>query len=146
MKRGLKRLRAYNVVERMFRSERQIRAAVVEAKADRQHNDIDRQRKSHISDPTAGKAIANMTPLKHVTLRDGYVVRDPETWLSLIDQVYSEISDNERKIVRLFYSGRSAISVSIECHVYESTVYRIRSETRHMATELACQYGLIKVV
>lgn len=146
MRKDLKRIKAYNIVEKMFRNQKEIEQAVLEARCGRNtHSREGGAGHTHISDPTAREAIANIMPLTKVELRNGYVVYEPEKWLQMIHYVYSEMHENERKIMQLFYSGASAVRVSIECHVYESTVYRIRNECRHMATELACQYGLVRV-
>lgn len=148
MKRDLMRIKAYSIVDRMFRNQRSIETAVLEARSGDRASCNARGGGSgtpHISDPTAREAIANIMPISAVQLPNGYTVRDPETWLKVIHYVYSEMAEPDRKVVQMFYSGKSAIAVSIECHVYESTVYRLRSECRHMATELACQYGLVRV-
>lgn len=146
MQRDLKRTKAYSIVERMFRNLREIENAVLEKRSG--HGTSCRAGGSgnpYISDPTAREAIENIMPIQSVELPNGAIIRDPETWIKLIHYVYNEMSESERKIMQLFYSGKSAIAVSIECNVYESTVYRIRSECRHMGTELACQYGLVRV-
>lgn len=148
MKKDLMRIKAYGIVDKMFRNQHEIELAVAERRCGQSRSPGSRGGGSgtpHISDPTAREAIENIMPIPSVELSNGYTVREPERWLQVIHFVYSEMSDGDRKIVQMFYSGKSAIAVSIECHVYESTVYRLRSECRHMATELACQYGLVRV-
>ena len=147
VKRDLMRVKAYSIVDRMFRNQRAIEIAVAEKRCGNRSFGArgGGSGTPHISDPTAREAIANIMPISAVELPNGYTVRDPETWLKVIHYVYSEMAEPDRTVVQMFYSGKSAIAVSIECHVYESTVYRLRSECRHMATELACQYGLVRV-
>jgi hypothetical protein len=59
--------------------------------------------------------------------------------------LYDECPAIEKKAMLYFYGGHSAVDTALEIGMDESTVYRIRSEFRHMMTEIACQFGLVYV-
>lgn len=142
-----KRVKAYGIVEFMLRNQKEIEFAVYERRHGKMsHGKTGGSGKAFISDPTAKEAIDNVTPLPAVELPNGSVVREPEKWIKVMHFVYGAMDPIERKIMQMFYSGKSVIAVSIECHVDESTVYRVRGEYRHRATEAACQEGLVKVM
>lgn len=100
---------------------------------------------TYISDPTAQTAVRLATDLAAVTLDDGWTVRRPEQWLRIVRYLYSECPSAESKAMRYYYRGHSALETGMQYFMDESTVYRIKSEFKHMATELACQYGLVRV-
>lgn len=146
MKKKEARDRAYRTVEKVLQREGEIEIAVKEARLQAgSRTRTGGGGHTYISDPTAQTAVRLATDLAAVTLDDGWTVRRPEQWLRIVRYLYSECPSAESKAMRYYYRGHSALSTSMRFHMDESTVYRIKSEFRHMATELACQYGLVRV-
>lgn len=145
MKRSKGRRDAYYTVSIMFVRQTQIAAAVAEARAGGHQSDGETARRSTTPDPTAAAAIRNMSPLDKVVLDNGAVVRRPELWLEIIEYAYGECTPWERKVMRYFWDGHSAISTSLKYHVGERTIYYLRQEMISVATHLACQHGLVTI-
>ena len=146
MKKRDTRNNAYRLVERVLRNQRGIERAVKEARLQPGGHSGGSAGHAFVSDPTAQQAVRLATELKAVTLEDGWTLRRPEAWVKLVHYLYKECPATESKAMRYYYSGHNAIETGLYCAMDESTVYRIRQEFRHMATELACQYGLVRVV
>lgn len=99
-----------------------------------------------MSDPTAQQAVRLATELKAVTLDNGWTLRWPERWLRVIGCAYDNCYPYEARAMRYYYDGHTAVMTGEQYGMDQSTVYRIRAEFLHLATELACQYGLVRVV
>lgn len=141
------RRNAYRIVEKILRSQQAIELAVAEARAMKGGGHTGGSTgHAFVSDPTAQQAVRMVSELAAVTMDDGWVVRSPEKWLRVVHHLYDECPATESKAMRYYYGGHSAVETGLYCAMDESTVYRIRQEFRHMATELACQYGLVRVV
>lgn len=145
MKKCDARNNAYRLVERVLRNQRGIERAVKEARMQSGGHSGGSSGHAYISDPTAQQAVRLATELQAVTLDNGLVVRLPERWLKIVQHLYRECPATESRAMRYYYSGHNAIETGVYCAMDESTVYRIRQEFRHMATELACQCGLVRV-
>lgn len=145
MKKRDARNNAYRLVERVLRNQRGIERAVKEARMQSGGHSGGSSGHAYISDPTAQQAVRLATELQAVTLDNGLVVRLPERWLKIVQHLYRECPATESRAMRYYYSGHNAIETGVYCAMDESTVYRIRQEFRHMATELACQCGLVRV-
>ena len=145
MKKFDARNNAYRLVERFLRNQRVIERAVKEARMQSGGHSGGSSGHAYISDPTAQQAARLATELQAVTLDNGLVVRLPERWLKIVQHLYRECPATESRAMRYYYSGHNAIETGVYCAMDESTVYRIRQEFRHMATELACQCGLVRV-
>ena len=63
-----------------------------------------------------------------------------------MNHLYAECPATESNAMRYYYNGHNAVETARYCAMDESTISRIRQEFRHMATEMACQYGLVRVV
>ena len=146
MKKRDARNNAYRLVERVLRNQRSIERAVKEARLQPRGHSGGSAGHAFVSDPTAQQAVRLATELKVVTLDDGWTLRMPERWLTIVNHLYAECPATESNAMRYYYSGHTAVETGLHCAMDESTVYRIRQEFRHMATELACQYGLVRVV
>jgi len=145
MKKRDARNNAYRLVERVLRNQRSIERAVKEARLQPGGHSGGSAGHAFVSDPTAQQAVRLATELRAVTLDDGWTLRRPEMWLRVVRHLYDECPATESNAMRYYYSGHNAIETGLHCAMDESTVYRIRQEFRHMATELACQYGLVRV-
>lgn len=137
--------KAYRLVEKILRNQRSIERAVKEARMQSGGHSGGGSGHAYISDPTAQQAVRLATELQAVTLDNGWTVRLPERWLKIVQHLYRECPATESRAMRYYYSGHSAVETGVYCAMDESTVYRIRQEFRHMATELACQLGLVRV-
>ena len=145
MKKCDARNNAYRLVERVLRNQRGIERAVKEARMQSGGHSGGCSGHVYISAPTAQQAVRLATELQAVTLDNGWTVRLPERWLKIVQHLYRECPATESRAMHYYYSGHSAIETGVYCAMDESTVYRIRQEFRHMATELACQCGLVRV-
>ena len=146
MKKQDVRNKAYRLVEKVLRNQRGIERAVKEARLQPGGHSGGCAGHAFVSDPTAQQAVRLATELSVVTLDDGWTLRMPERWLTIVNHLYAECPATESNAMRYYYGGHNAVETGAHCAMDESTVYRIRQEFRHMATELACQYGLVRVV
>lgn len=146
MKKQDVRNKAYRLVEKVLRNQHGIERAVKEARLQPGGHSGGCAGHAFVSDPTAQQAVRLATELRAVTLDDGWTLRSPERWLTIVNHLYAECPATESNAMRYYYSGHNAVETGAHCAMDESTVYRIRQEFRHMATELACQYGLVRVV
>lgn len=140
---------AYKYVGKILRNHQEINKAVKEAREMQQcggHTGGNGDGHSYVSDPTAQQAVRLATELRSVTLDDGWTIRRPEKWLRVIELTYRACYPYEEKAIRYYYAGHSALKTSEECGMDQSTFYRMRSDVIHIATELACQFGLVRVV
>lgn len=142
-----KRKKAYDLVKHVFRNEELIKLAVLEAKT-REHKEMcGGGGTSYKSDPTAGKSIRALTDVPVVRV-DDWLLRRPEDWLRVIQLTYANTKDLERSIMRKYYSGYriAEIARNEDCGYAESTLYSILDNFQQLAVEIACQFGLIRVV
>lgn len=141
------RSRAYKQVDMILKNDRAIKAAVLEIREGKHGSNTGGAGSGHafVSDPTAMTAIANAAPIGAIKLSDGYVVRQPEKWLSVVKYLYYVFPKMEGKAVRYYYDGHSAIETSTKFETSERNFYYIREDFRQAAVELACQYGLVQV-
>lgn len=143
------RARAYKLVEYILRNDEAIKNAVVEARLEQSRggNHTGGSGSGHavISDPTAIKAIKQTLRIKSVALSDGNIVHQPEKWLMVLNYLYSVFPKSERRAVRYFYDGHSAVETSMRFETSERNFYYIREDFRQACVELACQCGLVKV-
>lgn len=142
-----KRSRAYAVVRSIFKLEREIRLAVIEAKTAQKKDLSGGGGHAFISDPTAGQAARLMTEVKLVTMEDGKKIYRPEVWLRVINLTYKLTPDKEGDIMRRYYAGEKFASMSTEGCGYElPSLYVFRRSFENLAVEIACQFGLVKVI
>lgn len=141
-----RRKRAYRLVRSIFRAEKDIRLAVEEYKTKERREMTGGSRSAFVSDPTAGKAERLISPVPAVRL-DSWIVYKPETWLCVIKSTYSMAKEAERDIMRRYYAGES-ISAMVDsgCGYEKPTLYVIVRSFENLAVEIACQFGLVKVV
>ena len=102
-----------------------------------------------ISDPTASKAIKNLTPLKFVTVKDGVIIKFPEKWLEVIDKTYNWCNrqqDCRYEVARRRYNGEDYRKTCLDLHISEATQRRLLEKVRIYATLQAVQAGLIKIL
>ncbi len=146
MKKKDVRNKAYRLVEKVLRNQRGIERAVKEARLQPGGHSGGCAGHAFVSDPTAQQAVRLATELKAVTLDDGWTLRSPERWLKVVKCAYENCYPYEARAMRYYYDGHTAVRTGEQYGMDQSTVYRIRAEFLHLATELACQYGLVRVV
>ena len=141
-----KRKAAYWQVDNVFYEERAIRQAV---RAQREDSGA-----AHaiggghsISDPTGSAAVRRATPLQSVTLATGRVIHKPESWLYVCDVCYGRMSEQEARILRLYYSRRmSPVEIVVKIGGYSKrAIYYLVHRFCSYGVELAYQLGLVKV-
>ena len=142
------RARAYKLVEYILRNDEAIKNAIVEARLKQSiGGDTGGSGSGHamVSDPTAMAAIKQISRIKSVVLDDGNTVYHPEKWLMVLNYLYSVFPKTERRAVRYFYNGHSAVETSMRFETSERNFYYMREDFRQACVELACQCGLVKV-
>lgn len=147
MKEETRRKKAYKFVKRVFESEQLIKLAVTEAKTAERKDLCGGGGNSYRSDPTAGKTMRALTPVPIVRI-DDWQLRRPEDWLKVIALTYANTRELERDIMRKYYSGYkiSELANKERCGYAESTLFAILDRFQQLAVEIACQFGLIRVV
>ena len=142
------RARAYKLVEYILRNDEAIKEAIIETRLkQRIGGNTGGGASGHamISDPTAMAAIKQTSRIKSVVLDDGNTVHQPEKWLMVLNYLYSVFPKSERRAVRYFYNGHSAVETSMRFETSERNFYYMREDFRQACVELACQCGLVKV-
>lgn len=149
-KKITRRDKSYELVYHIFKHEKDIRLAVVEAKTANRRDMCGGGGTPHVSDPTAGKTIRLLTAVPSVKL-DDWTVHRPEDWLKVIALTYANTGELEGEVMRKYYDGYKMSEQGNESSPYysgyaESTLYAILDRFQHLAVEIACQLGLIRVV
>jgi hypothetical protein len=146
-----RRKKSYKFVKKIFANEQLIKLAVVEAKtAERREMCGGGGGNSYRSDITAGKTIRILTPVPIVRI-DDWLLRRPEDWLKVIALTYANTRELEREVMRKYYNGYKISELANEasphyCGYAESTLFAILDRFQSLAVEIACQFGLIRVV
>ena len=146
MKKHEIRKNAYKFVGKILSNQHSIERAVKEARLQPGGHSGGGGGHAFVSDPTAQQAVRLATELKAVTLDDGWILRWPERWWKVVKCAYENCYHYEARAMRYYYDGHTAVRTGEQYGMDQSTVYRIRAEFLHLATELACQYGLVRVV
>lgn len=146
-RRMTRRKKAYDIVKHIFAAEQAIKLAVIEAKtAERRELCGGSGGVSRKSDPTAGKSIRQLTKVPVIRI-DDWLVRRPEDWLMVIELTYANTRELERGIMRKYYSGYKISEIAnSDCGYSDSTLYAILDRFQQLAVEIACQFGLVRVV
>lgn len=133
-------------IEMMFRRQKQIEQAVYEAKND-SHGHAGGGTSGHafVSDPTASAAMHMVDEIRTVTLDDGFVVKWPERWLSVIHTTYSRCAGSAEAL-KFRCSGRGYVEACNELHVGKSTYFSMLNDADNFALAAACQLELVKVL
>ena len=133
-------------IETMFRRQKEIELAVAEVRnRTGGHTGGGTSGHSYISDPTAAMAMRNAEEIRSVTLDDGFVVRWPERWLSVIHTTYSRCSGSAGAL-KFRCSGRGYVDACNELHVGKSTYFSMLNDADNFALAAACQLELVKVI
>ena len=140
------RNKAYNLVRAVLRAENDIKLAVLEAKTLQKRGASGGVGRAFVSDPTAQAAERHLTELPAVTV-GRWRLRQPETWLRVISLAYENAKGHEREMVKRYYAGeRISEMESNGCGYAKSSLYVFIRNFENLAVEIACQYGLVKVV
>ena len=142
--------RNIDTIEDIFRREKEIREAVLEAKiSGGGHTGGAASGHSYISDPTPAAALRRAVELNSVTLYPSKErIFRPEAWLSVVDAVRAWCGRDSIKaeIFKRRYSGKeNSYSTCMEIHVEKSTYYSILMEIRNFAIACAAQEQLVRV-
>ena len=133
-------------IEMMFRRQAQIEQAVYEAKNDSHgHTGGGASGHAFVSDPTAAAAMHMVDEIRTVTLDDGFVVKWPERWLSVIYTTYSRCAGSAEAL-KFRCSGRGYVEACNELHVGKSTYFSMLNDADNFALAAACQLDIVKVI
>ena len=142
----MRRYGSNNHIEGIFRREKEIKQAVWEAKNDsRGHTGGGNSGHALVSDPTAAAAMHMVDEIRTVTLDDGFVVKWPERWLSVIHATYTKCAGSAGAL-KLRYAGCGYVEACNELHVGKSTYFSMLNDADNFALAAACQLGLVKVI
>lgn len=100
------------------------------------------------SDPTAMKAVNNVTPLKSVTLNSGEKIIYPESWIEVIDKTYNYCAmqkDCRLEVAKRRYRREDYRKTCAELNISDSTRRRLLELVKIYAALQAVQFGLIQV-
>lgn len=100
----------------------------------------------HISDPTARKALQNMTELAAVTLENGSTVQYPERWIQVYDSVYKWCDERKKLIMRERYSGKDYVQTCSQHFISPTAYHSAIKDIRYRAVAGAAQLQLLTVV
>lgn len=129
-------------IDFVFYNERAIREAVLDAREGAGKSAA--RNKNHIGDPTAAKAIRNVTPLRSVRVR-GMHLEWPEHWLKVVDAVYAWCIGDRQVVAEDRYHGVDYADTCVKLSISTKTYYNILNEVRQRAALCAVQLGVIKV-
>jgi hypothetical protein len=129
-------------IDFVFYNERAIREAVLDAREGAGKSAA--RNKNHIGDPTAAKAIRNVTPLRSVRVR-GMHLEWPEHWLKVVDAVYAWCTGDRQVVAADRYHGVDYADTCVKLSISTKTYYNILNEVRQRAALCAVQLGVIKV-
>lgn len=142
----------FKQIDFIFYHEKQIRDAVKESRIDDVRDGsislFPIASANSFSDPTASRALKNLTPLKSVLLKDGVIVKFPEKWLEVIDKTYSYCkmqNDCRYEVARRRYNNEDYRKTCIDLNVSNTTRRRLLELVQIYAALQAVQAGLIKV-
>lgn len=138
-----------DVIEDMFRRERDLADAVLESKIGTQgHTGGAPSGHSYISDPTAIAAIRRAVELNTVTLRDGTRIFKPEKWLEVIHAVKDWCAKDTLKdevYKRRYLRRESYVTTCSDIHIVQQTYSLLLWDIRNFALQCAAQAQLIRV-
>jgi len=132
-------------IDFVFFNERKIRQAVFEWREGVIRPEVKGGNK--ISDPTAVKAIKNLTLLPSASIA-GISLQYPETWLVVIDKTYNWCKRQSKLLfesVRKKYLGDNYKRICIDLHISPTTFNNCINRARMYAALQAAQLHLIYV-
>ena len=137
-------------IEDIFRREKEIREAVLEAKIGTGgHTGGAPSGHSYISDPTPAAALRRAVELNCVTLYPSKErIFRPEAWLSVVDAVRAWCAKDVFKdeiFKRRYASGENSQDTCEAVHIEINTYYYFLREIRNYALQCAAQMQVIRV-
>lgn len=129
-------------IDFVFYHEREIREAVLDAREGAGKQAA--RNKNRIGDPTAARAIRNVTPLQSVRVR-GTRLEWPEHWLQVVDAVYAWCAGDRLVVARDRYQGIDYADTCVKLSISTKTYYNLLDGVRQYAALCAVQLGVIKV-
>lgn len=130
-------------VEYVLYNELEIREKVTEAKNKVALSEI--RNNSQMSDPTAAEAIRNLVPVKAILI-DNQLLREPETWLEVIERTREWCRRSGEKFYRIMRGKYCRESVAAVCQELgiSGDNYRAAVEAiRNYAAMWAAWYHLV---
>ncbi len=142
----------FRQVDFIFYREKQIRDAILEKHLESKDNSISLfpvANANSFSDPTASRALRNLTPLKFVRLHDDTIIKCPEKWIEVIDKTYlwaERQQDCRCEVAKRRYHNEDYRKTCIDLSISKSTLHRLLESVRMYAALQAVQAGLIKIL
>ena len=145
MKKNAARKNAYKMVDFICYNRDNIRKAVREARLDPHNERRGSNSGAYINDPTANKAMADLQPVPKIIL-EGRTIEKPELWLSIIDNVYAQFGDVERKIFDKRWTEKvKPVETIVDLYIERTTYYSLVHEIKSYIVEFGCQEGVLSV-
>lgn len=129
-------------IDFVFYHEHEIRAAVLDA---REGANVQSGRGGgQVGDPTASRALKNITPLLSVRVR-GDKLEWPEHWLKVVDATYAWCDGDRLIVAKDRYGGVDYSDTCAKICISAKTYYNLLRDVRQYAALCAAQLGVIKV-
>lgn len=126
-------------LEFVFHNEKAIREAVLDAR-----NCHEKTGKiGGTGDPTASRAIRNITPLRSVRIR-GENLRRPEDWLRVVDATYAWCDRDRLAVAKGRYAGVDYRETCAKLSISATTYFNLLKEVRIHAAFCAANLQLIR--
>lgn len=136
------------LIGHIFRREQEIRKAVWEVRNDSAHDSerVGGGSSGKISSPTEMQAIKAMTPIRKITLADGFWLNRPEDWLKVVDYTYKFFTADDLPIFQAAAKGVHYKKACRELGITHGTYYNMLRDGQNYAIAVACQLGLINII
>lgn len=141
----------FRQIDFIFHHEKKIRDAVIEKYLETKDSSIPLfpvANTNSFSDPTASRALRNLTPLKFVKLPDGTLIKYPEKWLAVINKTYEwckRQNDCRYEVAKRRYNNEDYRKTCIDLSISKTTLHSLLEKVRIYAALQAVQAGLLKV-
>lgn len=133
------------VIEFVFYNEREIRLAIMDARAE--SNSPELRNGSGLPDPTATTAIRNLSLVPFIVV-GGQELKLPERWLTVVEKTYDWCKRQGEKyyeIARAKYNGEYFVKTCANIDVSITRFYEIIEKIKVYAALQAAQLNLIHV-
>ena len=133
------------VIEFVFYNEREIRLAIMDARAS--SNSPELRNGSGLPDPTATEAIRNLSLVPFITI-GGQELKLPERWITVVEKTYNWCKRQGEKyyeIARARYNGEYFVNTCAKLDLTFSLFYDIIEKIKVYAALQAAQLNLIHV-
>ena len=128
----------------VFYNEQMIRRKIYETRRDPPKSQLlVKPSNVHRSDPVGNQAIRNMMKLREIVFDNGSTLKDPETWIEVIEKTYAGVKELTSKIARLYYQCKNRYEICSRYGVNPHTYYDHLNRFKQFAMMQAVLKNLI---